>query len=355
MNILTPDVDAAIKEGARQVGRKFATVFYVHKIDLDDSEGGRDALWDYTSDFVQATRLKLLTTHAEEFSALSDDERPAYAQKLATQTGQQLIRPARKEIPLSEALDDCEAGSGDDVSHAPHCDDVSLDRKGHRPDWIRIREFEAEVIAAMDAQKAGTLPHERPETLHERAIRLLGADAEWFWSYLVNSMYPQRHAERIARTPAERARYCRLSRKLGVPSRLKLIDRESAIRQRLSTEEDDMTKTSPKTTTFALRHFQESKVKLLCLTCGTVRAISSLTEVQQKPASYISTCTLECGHSCDLETAVTRSQAEQTIFRTDERRATEEADERLQSQVGLEAQFVPFVNQDLSFNEITAV
>jgi hypothetical protein len=353
MNILQPEVETAIKEGARRVGKKFATVFYVHKIDLDDEKGGRDALWDYTSDFVQATQLKIFSTHAEKFAALSEEKRPAYAQKLATETGRQLVRPVRKEDPLSERLDDSEAGSGDDNPHAPACDDVSLDRKGYRPDWIRIHKFEADVVAAMDAQKAGTLPHERPETLYERATRLLGADAEWFWNYLVNSMYPQRHAERIARTQAERARFCRLKRKIGAPSRLNLIDRESA-RQRL-TEGNGMTMTSPQTTAFALQQFHKSKVTLLCFSCKAVSAISLVTEVQQRPMTCISTCTLECGHSRDLEMAVKRSEAEQAAFRADERRATKEADERLQSQVGLETQFAPFINQDRGFNETTAV
>jgi hypothetical protein len=350
MNILQPEVEIAIKEGARRVGKKFATVFYVHKIDRDDSEGGRDRVWDYTSDFVQATRLKLLTTHAEEFSALSEEERPAYAQKLATETGRQLVRPARKEDPLSEPLDDCEGSSGDDNPHAPACDDVSLDRKGHRPDWMRMHELEVEVIAAMDAQKAGTL-HERPETLYERATRLLGADAEWFWSYLVNSMYPQRHPDRIACTQAERARFYRLKRKIGVPSRLKLIGRESA-RQRL-TEGDGMTITSPQTTAFALQQFHKSKVKLLCFSCKAVRAVSLVIDVQQRPMTCISTCTLECGHSRDLEMAVKRSETEQAAFRADAR-AAKEADERLESQVGLEAQVAPFINQDRGFNETTA-
>jgi hypothetical protein len=356
MNILSPEVDAAIKEGARRVGKKFATVFYISKIDKDDSEGGRDRVWDYVSDCVQSTRLKLLTMHAEEFAAPSENERPAFAQKLATETGWELIRPGRKEIPLSKPLDSCEAGSGDDNPHAPACDDVSLARKGHRPDWLRIHEFEAEVIAAMDAQKAGTLPHDRAETLYERATRLLDEDAEWFWSYLVNSMYPQRHAERISRTQAERARFCRLKRKIGAPSRLVLLGREGATRQLFSTKKDSITQnTSPQTPTFALQQFHKSKVKLLCFTCGAVRALSLVTEVQQRPTSYISTCTLECGHSRDLEIAVIRSEAEQATFRADENRATKKTDERLYSQVALEGQFDPFVNPDLSLNETTAV
>ncbi|HKN16549.1 MAG TPA: hypothetical protein VJX47_06385 [Candidatus Sulfotelmatobacter sp.] len=355
MNILSPEVDAAINVGGRRVGKKFATVFYIPKIDRDDEQGGRDRVWDYVSDCVQATRLKLLTTHKAQFDALREDERPAYAQKLATATGWELIRPARKENPLSGLPDECEAGSGDDNPHVPACDDVSLAHKGHRPDWIRIHEFEAEVIAAIDAQKTATLTGETSETLYERATRLLGEDAEWFWSYHFNLvMYTQRSGHRIARTQAERARFSRLKRKIGAPSRLVLLGRKSTTNQ-CSTEGKGMTKnSSPKTPAFALQQFQKSNVKLLCFSCGAVRAISQVIEVQQKPASYISTCTLECGHSRDLEIAITRSEVDEATLRANEGRATEEADERPQSQVGPEAQFGPFVNQGLGFNETTA-
>jgi hypothetical protein len=41
------------------------------------------------------------------------------------------------------------------------------------------------------------------------------------------------------------------------------------------------------------------------------------------------------------------------FFRANERRATAEADKRSQSQVGPEAQFGPFVDQGLGFNETT--
>lgn len=235
----SPEVDAAIKEGARRAGKKFTTVFYIPKIDRDDEEGGRDRVWDYVSDCVQATWLKLLTTHKAEFTALSENERPGYAQKLATATGWELIRPARKENPLSELPDECEAG--DDTAHAPACDDVSLGQKGHRPDWIRIHEFEAKVIAAIDAQKTATQADETSETLYERATRLLGEDAEWFWSYHFNLvMYTQRSGHRIARTQAERARFSRLKRKIGAPSRLVLLGRESTTEQCFSIEGDGM-------------------------------------------------------------------------------------------------------------------
>jgi hypothetical protein len=357
MNILPPEVDAAIKEGARRVGKKFATVFYMPKIDRDDEQGGRDRVWDYVSDCVQATWLKLLTTHKAEFDALSENERPPYAQKLATATGSELIRPARKENPLPELTDECEAGSGDDHPHVPAYDDVSLAKKGHCPDWIRIHEFEAEVIAAIDAKKTPTqtdVTLETSETLYERATRLLGEDAEWFWSYHFNLvMYTQRSEHRIARTQAERARFSRLKRKIGAPSRLVLLGRESTTEQCLSIEGDGMTKTSPQTTAFALQQFQKSKVKLLCFTCEAVRAISLVIEVQQKPTSYISTCNLECGHTRDLEIAITRSDVDEVTLRANERRATAEADKRSQSQVGPEAQFGPFVDQGLGFNETT--
>jgi hypothetical protein len=114
-----------------------------------------------------------------------------------------------------------------------------------------------------------------------------------------------------------------------------------------------MKNTSPQTTAFALQQFHKSKVKLLCFSCGAVRAISLVTEVQQRPMTCISTCNLECGHSRDLEMAVKRSEAEQAAFCADESGA-KEADERLQSQVGLETQFAPFINQDRGFNETTA-
>jgi hypothetical protein len=153
-----------------------------------------------------------------------------------------------------------------------------------------------------------------------------------------------------------RVYWSRLKRKIGAPSRLVLLGREGATRQRFSTEKDSMTQnTSPQTPTFALQQFQKSNVKFLCFSCGAVRAISLVIEVQQKPTSYICTCTLECGHSRDLEIAVIRSEAEQATFCADENRATKKTDERLQSQVRLEAQFAPFVVQDLRFNETTAV
>jgi hypothetical protein len=92
----------AIQSGARKAQvKKYAAV----------TEGGRHEVSHYSSDFVQATYLALLETHASEYNALTPEERPRFVEQLAMHVAWREVYPMKREVPLAEPVDGDEVGS----------------------------------------------------------------------------------------------------------------------------------------------------------------------------------------------------------------------------------------------------
>jgi hypothetical protein len=193
-----PAIKQAILRGVRKAQvKKYATL----------TQRGRDGVCEHTSDFVQATYLALLENHAEEFSALTPEERPRFVEQLATRTAWREVYPMKREVPLAEPFNGDQEGS--DGSELFACDDISLNKQNRHPSWISARAFESELIERIDRQRPETPPEEQTETKYERMCRLLGTQkAEWMLEY-ENRRYDS------AKTSAERVRYFRLRKKLA--------------------------------------------------------------------------------------------------------------------------------------------
>jgi hypothetical protein len=166
-----PAIRGAIQRGARKAQvKKYAAV----------TKNGRDGVCEYTSDFEQATYLALLQHHAENFSALTPEERTEFVENLAKSIAWKQVYRMKLEVP------------------------VDRDRAGSEGSSL-----ESELIERIDRQRAATPPEEQTETKYERMYRLLGAEkADWMLDY-ENRRYDS------PKTSAERVRYCRLRKKLN--------------------------------------------------------------------------------------------------------------------------------------------
>jgi hypothetical protein len=192
-----PATKGAIQRGARKAQvKKYSAV----------TKNGRDEVCEHTSDFVQATCVALLEKYAEEYTALTPEERPGFVERLAMRTAWHEVYPMKLEVPLAEPFGSDEVGSESPRVFA--CDDISLNGRRRRPCWISAHAFESELIERIDRQRAATPPEEETETKYERMHRLLGAQkADWMLDYR-NSRYES------PKTSAERVRYHRLRKKL---------------------------------------------------------------------------------------------------------------------------------------------
>lgn len=189
-----PAIKKAIRRGTRRARvKKYASV----------TKSGRDGVCEHTSDFVQATYLALLEHHAEEFAALSPEQRAGFVEKLAMSVSWKEVYPMKREVPLAEPFD----GDQADNEASPQvfaCDGISLNGQDRHPDWMSAHAEESKLIEGIDRQRAGTPPAEEPETTYERRCRLLGRQkADWMLDY-ENRRYE------TAKTSAERVRFCRL-------------------------------------------------------------------------------------------------------------------------------------------------
>jgi len=192
-----PAIKEAIQRGARKAQvKKYAAV----------TKNGRDKVCEHISDFVQATYVALLESHAEAFAALTPEERPRFVEQLAKRTARHEVYPMKREVPLAEPFDSDEVGSEGPRSFA--CDDISLNGRRSHPNWISAHAFELELIDRIDLHRAKTPPEEQPESKYERRCRLVGLQtADWMLDY-------ENHRYESAKTPAERVRYHRLRKKL---------------------------------------------------------------------------------------------------------------------------------------------
>lgn len=191
-------ISEAIQRGARKAHvKKYAAV----------TEGGRDEARDYSSDFVQATYVALLESHAQDFTTLAPEERPRFVEQLATRIAWREVYPMKREVPLAEPFDDRD-GSDSTGPEVFACDDISLKgARRRRPSWISAHASESELIERIDRGK--TPPEEQPETRYEHMCRLLGAEtADWMLDYETN-----RYGS--AKTSANRVKYHRLRKKLA--------------------------------------------------------------------------------------------------------------------------------------------
>ncbi len=191
-----PAIKGAIQRGARKAQvKKYSAV----------TKNGRGGVYEHTSDFEQATCVALLENYAEEYTALTPEERPRFVEKLATSIAWREVYLMKREVPLAEPFDSDQVGS-----KGPHvfaCDDISLNRHGRHPNWISAHAIESELIERVDRQRAAP-PEEQTETKYERMHRLLGAQkADWMLDY-------ENSRSESAKTSAERVRYHRLRKKL---------------------------------------------------------------------------------------------------------------------------------------------
>ena len=193
-----PAVKKAIQRGTRKAQvKKYASV----------TKSARNGLCSHTSDFEQATYLALLEHHAEEFAALSPEQRPQFVEKLAMRIAWHEVYRMNREVPLAEPFD---GDQGDNEASPPVfvCDDISLNGQRRHPDWTSAHAEESEIIERIDRQRGQTPPQEVPETRYERMCRVLGEqDADWMLDY-ESSLY------KSAKTSAERVKHHRLQKKL---------------------------------------------------------------------------------------------------------------------------------------------
>jgi hypothetical protein len=201
-----PAIKEAIHRGVLKAHvKKHAAVLYMDAI---DAKGGRDEVRDYISDFVQATYLALLEEYAEEYAALTPEQRSGYVERIAKRIGWREVYPMKREVPLAEPLDADQDGSEGDSLQLLACDDISLGRQNRHPNWITAHALESELVEQIDGQRAETQPEKQPETRYERICKLLGPqDADFMLDY-------EHRRYESARTGAERVRYHRLKKKL---------------------------------------------------------------------------------------------------------------------------------------------
>ena len=195
--------DLAVKEAIRRGTRKAQVKKYASV-----TIRGQNGVCEYTSDFEQSTYLKLLEHHAEEFTALSPEQRPGFVEKLAMSVSWKQVYPMKREVPLAEPFD----GDHADSEASPRvfaCDDISLNRQRRHADWTSAHALESELIERIDRQRAEMPPEEQPETKYERMCRVLGEhDADWMLDY-ENSLYES------AKPAKDRVKYFRLRKKLN--------------------------------------------------------------------------------------------------------------------------------------------
>jgi hypothetical protein len=203
-----PAIREAIRRGVRKANvKRYAAVLHIGQILIDGTRGGRNEVRDHVSDFEQATYLTLWEERAEEYAALSPEQRPIFVETLAKRIAWREVYPIKRELPLAEPLDDDLAGSEGDSPQVFACDDISLGRNNWHPNWVSVHASECELIEHIDRQRAQSVPEEQPETEYERRCRLLGArSADWMLDY-DNSRYDS------AKTSAEKVRYHRLRKK----------------------------------------------------------------------------------------------------------------------------------------------
>src|SRR5690348_3542130 len=82
----------------------------------------RHGMYEHTSDFVQATWVALLENHAEEYAALTLEEREGFVEKLAMRTAWREVYPMKREVPLAVPTDSDEGGS--EGPNVLACDDI---------------------------------------------------------------------------------------------------------------------------------------------------------------------------------------------------------------------------------------
>jgi hypothetical protein len=193
-----PAINEAIQRGAHKAQvKRYASV----------TKSGRRGMREHTSDFVQATYLALLDNYANEYTALTPEERPRFVEQLAKRTAWHEVYPMKREVAL-------EGNRAEGENPGPPvfaCDDISLNKQNRYPDWVSAHAAESELIEHIDRQRAGTPPVTEPETTYERKCRLLGPQKANFMLDLLD--YENRRYE-SARTTAERVRYCSLRKKL---------------------------------------------------------------------------------------------------------------------------------------------
>lgn len=192
-----PAIKGAILRGARKAR--------VKKYSLVTENRGNSAC-EHTSDFVQATWVALLESHAEEYAALTSEERPRFVEQLAVRTAWREVYRMKREVPLVEPIEGNEIGSEGQQFFA--CDDISLNGRRRHPNWISVHASESELIERIGRQRAATPPEEQPEPKYERMCRVLGTKkADWMLDY-------ENHRYESPKTSAERVLYHRLRKKL---------------------------------------------------------------------------------------------------------------------------------------------
>jgi hypothetical protein len=200
-----PAIIEAIRRGVRKARvKRYAAVMHLGPILLNGSR--RNEVRDYVSDFEQTTYLKLLEEYADEFAALSPEQRPIFVETLAKRIAWREVYRIKHELPLAELLD----GESSENNSAQRfaCDDISLGQRNRHPSWLSASASECELIDFIDRQTSETVPEEQPETRYERTCRLLGPTiADWMLDY-------ENRRRESAKTSAERVRYHRLRKKL---------------------------------------------------------------------------------------------------------------------------------------------
>jgi len=193
-----PAIKAAIHRGTRKAKvKKYAAL----------TQRGHHGVREYTSDFVQATYLALLEQYAEEFAALTTEQRPQFLETLAMRIAWHEVYPVKRWEPLAKPFDGDQAGN-ETSPQMFACDDISLNGRNRHPDWMSAHAEESKLIESIDMQRAQTPPQEESETKYERMSRVLGEqNAGWMLDY-ENSRY------KSAKPPKDRVKYHRLRKRM---------------------------------------------------------------------------------------------------------------------------------------------
>jgi len=167
-----------------------------------------------------------LWMNAETFARLPVNERQAYAVELVkTATNAAVRRPKEVQFPENQPEVDIRVSSStrNPLDCDPDSDNYGTRTQPPRPagtahiqgraDWMKANAFEDELIANIDCSRAAA---PEPETEYERCVRLLGDDADWYWTVKSNhEQFRERNPQRKKLSGTESKRFYRLKCRLA--------------------------------------------------------------------------------------------------------------------------------------------
>lgn len=165
-----------------------------------------------------------LWENAEKFAATPPDKRQTLAIDLMRESANKSIRrPVEVQLPEYTSDGDISVPSG---THNPLIVDSESENCGKRiyqsnsgagyvrrhPDWVLANEYENALIEEIERVVPDT------ETEYERCVRLLGEDADWYWTVKANhEIFHQRDPRRMVLPAVGRKRFQRLHQHLNPP------------------------------------------------------------------------------------------------------------------------------------------